>query len=162
MAVNGIQNKGVKLEISTALPQNTDLTAIQFAALTYVEICCVQELPELGGETEWLSEHCISGEEVVGIGANTGIEIDIPYFYQAGCAGQTFLRTQGLAPSLSAYAIRKVYPDGVAGTTTPTTVYSRIRIGAWNDGGGGVDDFITHTASAKIVQTPIFVAPGPI
>lgn len=158
---NGIQNKGVKLEISTALPQNADLTAVQFAALTYVEICCVSELPEFGQETEWLSEHCISGEEIVGIGAGTGMEIDIPYFYMSGCAGQSFLRTQGLSPTLNAYAIRKVYPDATS-PATPTTVYSRVRIGAWNDGGGGVDDFITHTASAKIVQNPVFVAPAPI
>lgn len=162
MAINGVQNKGIQLQISVTAPKNTDLTAVEFAALTYIDICCPSELPEFGNETEFLSEHCISGEEIIGIGAGTGMETEVAYFYRATCAGQTFLRTQAGAASLNAYAVRKIYPDAVAGATTPTTVYSRVMIGSWNDGGGGVDDFVTHTSGWKIAQAPILVAPGPV
>ena len=43
-----VQIKETTLQISTALPQNEDLTATEFAALTYVDICCPQSLPEFG------------------------------------------------------------------------------------------------------------------
>jgi len=160
MAINGVQNKGIELEISTAAPQNEDLTEAEFEALTYVPICCASELPEFGNETEFLSEHCISGEEVIGIGAATGMETEVSYFYRADCAGQTFLRDNS-GVGMNAYAVRKVYPDGTADFTA-STIYSRVIIGGWNDGGGGVDDFVTHTSSWKMAQDPVFVAPAAI
>lgn len=160
MAVNGVQNKGIMLQISVAAPQNVDLTEAQFKALTYIEICCPTELPEFGNETEILSEHCISGEEVVGIGAATGIETEVAYFYRDACAGQNFLRNNS-KDNINSYAVRKIYPDGTP-TKTASTIYSRVMLKAWNDGGGDVSGFITHTSSWKIMQSPIFVTPAPI
>lgn len=159
MSINGVQNKGIELQISVAAPQNEDLTASEFEALVYIDICCASELPEFGRETEFLSEHCISGEEVIGVGAATGMETEVSYFYRSDCAGQNFLRNN--EGGIDAYAVRKVYPDATP-TTTATTVYTRVRLGGWNDGGGGVDDFVTHTSSWKIAQDPILVAPEPI
>ncbi len=164
MAINGVQNKGILLEISIAAPQNNDLTASEFAALTYVPICCASELPEFGNETEFLSEHCISGEEIIGVGASTGMETEVSYFYRASCQGQQFLRENSVSGStdmLNAYAVRKVYPDGTD-DATPSTIYSRVMIGAWSDGGGGVGDFVTHTSSWKMAQDPVFVEPEDI
>ena len=155
-----VQIKETTLQISTALPQNEDLTATEFAALTYVDICCPQSLPEFGQETEFLSEHCISGEEITGVGVSTGMETEVPYFYQADCAGQTFLREN--VGGHNAYAMRKVYPDGVAGVTTATTIYTRVKIGGWSDGGGDVDGFHTFTSSLKMAQDPVFVAPAAV
>lgn len=153
-----VQVKETTLEICVTA-QNADLAAAGFAGLTYIPICCPQSLPEFGQESEFLSEHCIDGTELTGVGVSTGMETEVPYFYQADCAGQTFLRSN--VGGMDAYAVRKVYPDATV-TTTATTIYTRVRIGGWTDGGGDVDGFHTHTSSWKIAQDPIFVAPAAV
>lgn len=157
-----VQVKETTLSICIT-PSNADLDAAGFAALTYIDICCPQSLPEFGRESEFLSEHCIDGTELTGVGVSTGMETEVPYFYQADCAGQAFLKDKGLsgANTMDAYAVRKVYPDATV-TTTATTIYTRVRIGGWNDGGGDVDGFHTHTSSWKIAQNPVFVAPSAV
>ena len=153
-----VQVKETTLSICVTA-SNSDLDAAGFAALTYIEICCPQTLPEFGSETNFLSEHCISGEELTGVGVSSGMETEIPYFYQDACAGQAFLRNN--VGGMDSYAIRKVYPDATT-TTTATTIYARVKIGGWTDGGGDVDGFHTHTSSLKLSQDPVFVAPAAV
>ena len=153
-----VQVKETTLSICIT-PSNTDLDAAGFAALTYIEICCPQSLPEFGQETEFLSEHCISGEEITGVGVSSGMETEVPYFYQDACAGQAFLRNN--VGSMNSYAVRKTYPDATT-LTTATIIYARVKIGGWTDGGGDVDGFHTHTSSLKLSQDPVFVAPASV
>ncbi len=154
----GVQTKETVLQICTT-PQNDDLNAAEFAALTYIEICCARELPEFGNEVEFLSEHCIDGTELTGVGFSSGIETETSYTYMPSCAGQSCLRTN--AESKDSFAMRKRYPDGTV-ALTPTTIYTRVRIGGWMDGGGDGEGFHTHTSSMKLSQKPVFVAPAAI
>lgn len=142
-------------------PQNTDLTPVQFAALDYVDVCCLQETPEFSAEANIITENCISGERIIGVGADDGTDFDVTYFYDSACAGQTNLRDIGLARTSVAYAVRKIYANGTP-TTTPTTVYARVIFSGFTDNGGGIDDVQTHTVSGSVVQGPIFVNPAPI
>lgn len=150
-----VQVLGTKLQICIT-PQNGDLTAVEFAALTYIDICCASELPDLGTETEFLSEHCIDGTELTGIGAQTGMETEVTFFYKAGCAGQKFLRDN--AGQNVSYAIRETYNDATT-TKTATIVYAQVKLGGYVGNAGDVGEFITHTSSWKISQDPIWVEP---
>lgn len=154
----GVQALETKLQICIT-PQTADLTAVQFAALTYIDICCLSEVPELGTETEFLSEHCIDGTELTGIGAKTGMETEVSFFYTAGCEGQKFLRDNG--GKNTSYAVRLTYNDATA-TTTPTIIYAQVKIGGYVYGSADKDSFIPHTSSWKISQDPILFAPTTI
>lgn len=154
----GVQTKETVLEVCITA-QNEDLSAAEFDALAYIEICCVRELPEFGSEVEFLSEHCIDGTELTGVGFSSGAETETTYTYMASCEAQNFLRNN--AKSRDSFAMRKVYPDGTA-STTPTTIYTRARIGGWMDGGGDGEGFHTHTVTFKLSQDPVFVVPAAI
>ena len=145
-----------------ATPQNADLTAVQFASLVYIDVCCLQETPEFSVEANVITENCISGERIVGIGADDGTDFEVAYFYDSACSGQDLLRGFGSAKSSTAYAVRKVYNDGVSGVRTPTTVYARVMFSGFTDGGGGIDDVQSHTVSGSVLQGPLFVKPAPI
>ena len=142
-------------------PQNEDLTPVQFAALDYVDVCCLQETPEFSSEANIITENCISGERIVGVGADDGTDFEISYFYDSACTGQDELRTLGLAKSSTSYAVRKIYADATS-TTTPTTVYARVMFSGFTDNGGGIDDVQSHTVSGSVLQGPVFVEPTAI
>lgn len=156
----GVQNRGAKFEICIT-PQPTDLTEAAFAALAYVDVCCVSELPEFSVEANLLTENCIDGTRLQGVGADEATDFEVSVFYMANCAGQGNLRTIAMAKDGQAYAVRKVYSDGNA-SQTATTVYARVIFTGFNDGGGGIDEFVTHTFSGAVQQDPVFVAPAPI
>ena len=139
-------------------PQNEDLTPVQFAALDYVDVCCLQETPEFSSEANIITENCISGERIVGVGADDGTDFEISYFYDSACTGQAELRDLGLAKSSTSYAVRKIYADATT-TTTPTTVYARVMFSGFTDNGGGIDDVQSHTVSGSVLQGPVFVKP---
>lgn len=158
MANNGTQIRGQQFQICTT-PQPSDLTAVQFAALTYVDICCLQETPDFSVEANILTENCIDGRRLVGVGADEASEMEVSFFYMADCPGQDALRALAMAKTNVPYAIRKVYSDGVPGVSTPTTVYARVIISGFTDNGGSLEDFQTHTVGGSVVQDPIFVKP---
>lgn len=158
---NGVQNRGAKFQICTTAQPN-DLTANAFAALTYEDVCCVQELPEFSVEANLLSENCISGERITGVGADEATDFEVTAFYMADCEGQEDLRDIAMAKDGQAYAVRKVYSDGVSGVSTATTVYARVIWTGFSDGGGGIDDFVIHTFSGAVQQDPIFVSPAAV
>lgn len=153
----GVQNRGAKFEICTT-PQPTDLNEAAFKVLSFVDVCCVSELPEFSVEANLLTENCIDGTRLQGVGADESTDFEVSVFYMADCAGQGSLRTIAMAKDGQAYAVRKIYSDG-SPTKTPTTVYARVIFTGFNDGGGGIDDFVTHTFSGAVQQDPIFVAP---
>lgn len=155
-----VAGRAQKFEICTT-PQTSDLTAVQFAALTYIEVCCLQDTPTLASTNSIISEDCISGEKIRLVGASEDSDIEVVYFYDSACAGQTSLRGLGLAATRSAYAVRKVYGDGTS-ATTPSTDYARVIFSGFSDDGVGIDDVQTHTVSGSIIQGPVFVAPAPI
>lgn len=156
MASGGVQNRNAAFEICLT-PQASDLTDNQFDQLTYVDVCCLSELPEFGSEAELISANCIDGTKLVGVGADSDADFTLSVFYMSDCEGQDELRDMALAKDGVAYAVRKVYSDGVTGTTSPTTVYARVVWTGFNDGGGGIDDFVTHTFTGAIRQGPVFV-----
>lgn len=142
-------------------PQSTDLTATQFAALLWVDVCCLQETPEFSSEANIISENCISGDRIRLLGAPEDSDFEVTYFYDSTCAGQTTLRNLGLAGSSAAYAVRKQYSDA-SSTTTPTTVYARVIFSGFTDSGVGIDDVQTHVVNGSVVQGPLFVGPAPV
>ena len=161
---NGLIYLGATIGICTT-PQNADLTQVEFAALTYAEICCPTEIPEVMEEAEIISEFCISGEEQTARGASAGAETEIPYYYKPTCAGQTALRNAygAIGTSNQAYAFKITLNDGVTGVTTPTTIYFRAIVTSKALlTGGGVNDLVTSSAGIKIAQPPILVLPAPV
>lgn len=158
---NGVQNRNAEFEISIT-PSQSDLTESQFAALTYAPVCCLSELPEFSSEAELISANCIDGTKLRGLGADSDSDFTLSVFYQSDCEGQDELRDLAEAKDGISYAVRKVYSDGVTGVTTPTTVYARVIWTGFNDGGGGIEDFVTHTFTGAVVQGPLFVKPGPV
>ena len=158
---NKTGGRGQTFQVCVA-PQNTELTQIQFAALTYIDVCCLQETPEMASEANMISENCISGEKIRLVGADEDSDFEVTWFYDSACVGQNTLRGFGLAKTRTAYAVRKVYADGVSGTTTPTTIYARVIFSGYTDAGIGIDDVQTQSVSGSIVQGPVFVGPAPV
>ena len=155
----GLINKGTTVQICVT-PQNTDLLQAAFAALTYVDICCLTEVPTVGEEAEIVTQFCISGDEQTAVGASAGSEFDLSMLYKSACIGQDTLRNG--AVTQDAWAIRIVRPDGVVGVTTPTTIYTRAMITSKMFGSGDINEMIADVYSAKITQKPIFVKPAPV
>lgn len=143
-------------------PQNSDLTNVQFASLTYVDVCCLDETPEFSTEANIISENCISGERIRLPGAPEDSDFEVSWFYDSGCAGQTQLRNLGIAASQNMYAVRKVFADGIAGTRTPTTIYARVVFSGYTNAGIGIDDVQSESVSGAIVQGPVVVLPAAI
>lgn len=157
---SGTLIKGTQLHVC-AVPQNSDLSVPQFAALTWVLVCCPNTSPSFSEEAEIVSEFCISGEEVSAVGAATGAETEVSVFYQAACQGQDILRNN--FGGTNALAFRKTYADSPNPTTTTNTViYTRALITSWGDNDGSVNEFITNTYGLKLVQKPILVKPAAI
>lgn len=153
--------RGQKFEVCVT-PQSGDLTAVQFAALTYIEVCCLNETPEMAAEANIISENCISGEKIRLVGADEDGDFEVGWYYDSACAGQNTLRTLGLAKTSQTYAVRKVYADGVAAVTTPTTIYARVIFSGYTNAGIGVDDVQSESVAGSIVQGPVFVGPASI
>lgn len=160
---DGLINKGTVFEMCVT-PQPADLTQIQFAALTYVPVCCVTEVPPVGSESEIVSAFCIDGTEKVAVGASTGAELEVSAMYEADCIGQDTIRVAAMAESSTSYAFRVVRPDGrpAPAGQTPTTIYFRAMMTGYTFGGDDVNAMIADTYNLKITQKPFFIKPTPI
>lgn len=153
--------RGQLFQVCTT-PQSAELTPAQFAALTYVDVCCLESTPEFASEANIISENCISGERIRGVGAPADSDFEVTWYYDADCAGQTALRALGLAGSSETYAVRKVFADGRSGVRTPTTVYARVIFSGYTNSGIGIDDVQPETVSGSLVQGPIVVRPAAV
>ena len=154
---NAVLTKGTKVYVASA-PQPDDLTKAEFEALTWVDVCCPTSAPAFAQEAEIVSEFCIDGTEQVATGSASGMETEMAVFYMEDCEGQDIMREAFEGQPI---AFKKEYPDGTT-TTTPTTIYTRELVTSNPDGDQGVNEFITHTYTMKIVQPPIFVKPEAI
>lgn len=154
-----IENKGTRLYVC-ATPQNTDLTAAQFAALVWSEVCCLTDVPALGESYAAITAMCMDGTKLSGVGSAEDATFDASVFYQAGCAGQKTLRDN--TGSVDNYAFKLERADGTA-TQTPTTIYVRAKLTGKSLGSnGGADEFTADTYTQTISQGPLFVEPQPI
>lgn len=158
MAV-GLINKGSKVSICITPQTSQDLSAVAYAALTYIEVCCPTEIPEIAEEANMLSQFCISGVEKTAVGTQAGAEFDISFLYEPTCTGQDTLR--GAVGTQNSYALKIERADGSA-SQTPSIIYLQAMVGGWTHGGGAPDDFVSDVASLKISQKPILVKPTPI
>lgn len=143
-------------------PQSADLNAAAFAMLTYVDVCCLDETPEFSSESNIISETCISGERIRGVGSAEDSDFTVSWYYDSGCAGQDALRGLGQAGTGLTYAMRKVYADGASGVTTPTTIYVRGIISGYTNSGIGIDDVQSESVTGSIVQGPLVVKPAAV
>lgn len=153
--------KGQSFQVCTT-PQDSDLSAVQFAALTYIDVCCLDETPEFSSESNIISETCISGERIRGVGAPDDSDFTASWYYDSACAGQDSLRSFGLASNGSVYAVRKVYADAVPSVSKATTVYARVIFSGYTNAGIGIDDVQSESVSGSIVQGPVVVKPAPV
>lgn len=153
--------KGQQFQVCVT-PQNDDLTPVQFAALTYVDVCCLDETPEFSSESNIISETCISGERIRGVGASEDSDFTVSWYYDSGCSGQDTLRGFGQAGTGATYAVRKVYADGVSGVTTPTTIYARVIFSGYTNAGIGIDDVQSESVTGSVVQGPVVVKPASV
>lgn len=160
MAVN-IGGLGQEFEICTT-PQPADLTPTSFAGLTYIPVCCLEEGVEMSFASNIVAATCMSGQRVRLVGAPEDSDFEVTFMTDNTCTGQETIRNFGLAQSNSIYAMRKVMNDGVAGTTTPTTIYARGIFSGYTHNGVGVDDVQTETVTGSIIQGPIYVEAAPI
>lgn len=152
--------KGTQVYVSS-LPQNDNLTQVEFEGLTWIPVCCPSTSPSFSEEAEVVSEFCISGEEVTAVGAASGAETELAVFYQHDCEGQDIVRDA--FGGQNALAFRKEYADSPNPTTTTNTIiYTRALVTSWSDEGEGVNDFIVHNFGLKIAQPPILVKPEPV
>lgn len=151
--------KGQLFQVCTT-PQNADLTPVEFASLTYVDVCCLDETPEFASESNIISETCISGERIRGVGASEDSDFTASWYYDSACAGQDSLRGFGQAGTGLTYAVRKVYADAVPTVSTATTVYARVIFAGYTNAGIGIDDVQSESVTGSVVQGPIIVKPA--
>jgi len=155
-------NQGGILSIC-ATAQNSDLTQIQFEALTWVPISQIVTMPTIG-ETENIvqQDYVTTGRGQKKKGVITGNSTEVVVGNDYSDAGQDALYTA--SRTKNNYAFKREYTDSPnTGTTTNTIVYFRALIGRGVDAGGGVEDFVNMTYPIEINgQEPIKVEPEAI
>lgn len=153
---DGLINLNATFAISTTIQDGADLTATQFAALTYENACCPPSIPDMSMESENLSTHCVSGRRLTSKGVADGSDFEIEVYPTDECLGEVELReavTNG-----EVRAVRVTRANGTL-TTTPTIIYARVRFTGVTYGGGEPNDFVTDTFSGVMEQDPVYVAP---
>lgn len=154
-----ILNKGSKLYVC-AVPQNSDLTAAQFAALTWEEICCPNGAPSISETYNQITGQCLSGKRHTAAGSLEDSSFDIPAMYEEDCVAQDTLR--GMVGDNNYYAFRLDRSDATD-TRTATKIYTRAAVtGVVYGSDTGVEDWVVDTYTASIQQSPIFVKPAAI
>lgn len=149
-------NMGRKLYICSD-PQNEDLTATEFAALTWTEVKFVVSIGETGMRENILNLDTMDTkvtQKQKGI-ANAG-DPDIELGYSATDPGQAAMRAA--AETRSAYAFKFEYDDVLTPSTgTPTTVYNRGVIGGPATPNGAAEDFQLSVFTLGLNQREIIV-----
>lgn len=157
----GVSFRDFKFGVCTT-EQPSDLNAVGFGGLTYVDVCCLAEVPEFSSQLNVITENCIDGSRLTALGADEPADGELTVFYVDNCLGQEELRDMALAKDGKIYAVQKLYSDGVSGVTTPTVEYARVMFTGFTSGSGGIEDFVQHTFSFTIQQGPLLVEPASI
>jgi len=144
-----------------ATVQNSDLNQAAFAALTWVEVGKLVTLPQVGYETNIVTQSYVNTDfSDDAKGYMNGMASEVTVGRDPSDAGQDILNTA--AESRDRYAFKREYADGTA-TTTPTIRYFRALVSSSVDAGGGGEEFDNQTYGIKVTgQKPITVEPTAI
>lgn len=153
---------GEEWYISTTA-QNSDLTQVQFEALTWERVNQVVTGPATGEETNFVSQvYTADGRARFKKGIVSGVSSNFTVGYDAEDDGQALL--YAASRSRSAYAFKHVLTDSPnEATTTNTIEYFRALVGARNREPGEVAGYVNHIYTVQITdQEPVVVAPEAI
>lgn len=154
-----IGNKGTLLGVCVT-PQNSDLSNSAFEALTYVDVCCLTDVPALAETYSSLTAMCMDGTKITAVGSAEDTTADISVYYVSTCVGQDTIRDAN--GSGNDYAFKLTRSDATSGFTA-TTIYFRGKVTSKNLGSnGGVDEFTADTYTVTLTQGPILVKPTAI
>ncbi|AVY67162.1 hypothetical protein [Xanthomonas translucens] len=143
-------NSGSKLYICVT-PKNDDLTATQFAALTWVLVNKVGNVGERGTDTNivswdsWDTEVTSKGKGITNAG-----DPEIEVAELLADPGQIAMRTAGAPGVPDNYAFKIERPDG-------TMEYLRGLVAGPKFNGGRNEDFVLNTYKLGLNQVPIRV-----
>lgn len=146
-------NSGSKLFIC-ATPQNKDLTEVEFAALTYVQVKKVGNVGERGITTNivtydtWDTAVALKGKGI----SNAG-DPEVEVARDLADPGQTAMRAAGQPDVQDAYAFKVERPSG-------EVEYLRGLVTGPRTPGGRNEDFVLHVYSLALNQVPVEV-PAP-
>lgn len=134
-----------------ATVQEADLDAAGFAALTWVDVENIVNIPALGVTDNLVSQDYLNTDvSQVRKGFRAGTQEELTCGYDIDATGQAAVVTA--ADTGSNYAVRRTLPDG-------TIIYSRAVV-ANNGGvqGGSGEDFINVSWMIGVNQVPVIVA----
>jgi len=149
-------NQGGSIAIC-ATAQNSDLTQVQFEALTYVTIGRVVTMPQIGISTNIVQQDYVTTEiSQKQKGVKAGNDTEIVVGNDSADTGQDALRTASLTKNN--YAFKRTYTEVTASGNVPTIRYFRALVGEAMDAGGATEDFENETFPIYINgQRPIRV-----
>ena len=143
-----------------ATPQNVDLDASGYAALTWVEIGSVGSRGEMGKITNILT-YPTWGENVIqkAKGMTDAGSVEVEVARVPTDPGQIILRAAGAVGNNNNYAFREVRADGAVGATG-TIIYNRGMVGGPKRPGGRNEDFDLEVFTLALQQEEIVVNPS--
>lgn len=151
MAAEAKTNAGSKLYIC-ALPQNEDLTATEFAALTFVQVKKVGSIGERGINTNVVQYDTLDTLVALkGKGITNAGDPQIEVAEDLADPGQVAMRAAGAPNVPDTYAFKIERADG-------SIEYLRGLVTGPNVPGGRNEDFILNTYTLGLNQVPVIVA----
>lgn len=151
MAAEAKTNAGSKLSICV-LPQNEDLTATEFAALTFVQVKKVGSIGERGINTNVVQYDTLDTLVALkGKGITNAGDPQIEVAEDLADPGQVAMRAAGAPDVPDTYAFKIERADG-------SIEYLRGLVTGPNVPGGRNEDFILNTYTLGLNQVPVVVA----
>ncbi|HFT6991409.1 MAG: hypothetical protein KH046_00860 [Stenotrophomonas maltophilia] len=151
MAAEAKTNAGSKLFICV-LPQNEDLTATEFAALTFVQVKKVGSIGERGINTNVVQYDTLDTLVALkGKGITNAGDPQIEVAEDLADPGQVAMRAAGAPDVPDTYAFKIERADG-------SIEYLRGLVTGPNVPGGRNEDFILNTYTLGLNQVPVVVA----
>ncbi|HDS1139577.1 TPA: hypothetical protein QDZ75_003647 [Stenotrophomonas maltophilia] len=151
MAAEAKTNAGSKLSICV-LPQNEDLTATEFAALTFVQVKKVGSIGERGINTNVVQYDTLDTLVALkGKGITNAGDPQIEVAEDLTDPGQVAMRAAGAPDVPDTYAFKIERADG-------SIEYLRGLVTGPNVPGGRNEDFILNTYTLGLNQVPVVVA----
>lgn len=144
-------NSGSKLFICV-LPQNEDLTATAFAALTYIQVKKIGNIGERGINTNIVTYDTYDTQvSLKGKGITNAGDPQVEMAEVLKDPGQVAMRAAGAPDVPDAYAFKIERPSG-------EVEYLRGLVAGPNTPGGRNEDFVLNTYTLALNQAPITVA----
>lgn len=154
MAENLTTGIGTVLYVSATVPTTTDPTG--FAALTWVEVGEITEIPEYGGTSEVVTHTPLkTGVQEKFHGTENAGSLQIPLAYDSEDAGQDILRTAHRNKTQLAFKIE--YPKVDAASTAGAIDYTIGKVFSFTRSAttGGV---VSGSVNVEFDMTPLEVA----